>query len=139
MKITQYSMLSSFRTVPVFGQIVFKAYFLRVAIATNLIIWDSDDSPSFNELLLCTFVRFVLFVTKQEIFEKCESNWFLSKSTSFTETENIHHCCGSQCSKTSSQNYVVFASKKPQKAFLSSGNFSHHFSKPSRRNDLSKF
>ena len=79
MKITQYSMLSSFRTVPVFGQIVFKAYFLRVAIATNLIIWDSDDSPSFNELLLCTFVRFVLFVTKQKIFEKCESNWVFFK------------------------------------------------------------
>ena len=28
---------------------------------------------------------------------------------------------------------------KPQKAFLSSGNLSHHFSKPSRGNDLSKF
>ena len=33
-------------------------------------MYDSDDSSSFNELLLCTFVRFALFVTKQEIFEK---------------------------------------------------------------------
>ena len=39
-------------------------------------MWDSNDSPSFNELLLCAFVRFALFVTKQEIFEKGESNCF---------------------------------------------------------------
>ena len=65
-------------------------------------MWDSDDSPSFNELLLRTFVRFALFVTKQEILVKGESDIF-SKSTSFTATENIHHCCGSQFSKTSTQ------------------------------------
>ena len=76
-------------------------------------MWDSDDSPSFNKLFLCTLVRFnALFVTKQEIFEKGELNYFFSKSTSFTATKNIHHCCGSQFSKTSSQNYVVFASKE---------------------------
>ena len=62
-------------------------------------MWDSDDSPSFNELLLCTFVRFAVFVTKQEIFEKGESNYFFS----------------SQISKTSSQNCVVFASKVSHK------------------------
>ena len=104
-------------------------------------MWDSDDSPSFNELLLCTFVRFSLFVTKQEIFKKGESNYSFSNSTSFTATKNIHYCCGSQFSKTSSQNCVVFASNEShaQKAFLCSGNFSHHFSKPSKRSDLPKF
>ena len=50
-------------------------------------MWDSDDSPSFNELLLCTFVRFALFMTKQEIFEKGEKKLFFSKRTSFTATE----------------------------------------------------
>ena len=42
-------------------------------------MWDSDDSPSFNELL-CTFVRFALFVTKQEIFENGESIFFFQKA-----------------------------------------------------------
>ena len=42
-------------------------------------MWDSDDSPSFNESLLCTFVRFGLFVTKQEIFEKGGTNCFFKK------------------------------------------------------------
>ena len=40
-------------------------------------MWDS--SPSFNEFLLCAFVRFALFVTKQEIFEKGASNCFFFK------------------------------------------------------------
>ena len=47
---------------------------------------------------------------------------FFSKSTSFTATENVHHWCGSQFFKVSNQNYLVFAWRKPQKAFLSSGN-----------------
>ena len=86
-------------------------------------MWDSDDSPSFNELLLCTFVRFAVFVTKQEIFEKDESNFFFKP-----DFQNL---------KSELRSFRV--KSKPQKAFLSSGNLSHHFSKPSRRNDLSKF
>ena len=42
-------------------------------------MWDSDDSPNFNELSLSTFVRFALFVTTQEIFEKGEANYFFLK------------------------------------------------------------
>ena len=41
---------------------------------------------------------------------------------SFTATEKIHNCCGSQLSKTSGQNYVVYASKQSRN-FLSSENF----------------
>ena len=74
-------------------------------------MWDSDDSPSFDELLLCTLVRFALFVTKQEIFEKGESYYYF-------KTENIHHCCGSQFSKILSQNYVVSRQKKATKSFF---------------------
>ena len=82
-----YSMLSSFRTVPVSDKLFLKHIFF----ATNFAAWGSDDSPSFSKLLLCTFVRFALFVKKLEIFEKGESIYFFFKSTSFTATGNIHH------------------------------------------------
>ena len=98
---------------------------------------DFDDRPSFKELLLCIFVCFALFVTKQEIFEKGESNYFFKKYVIYSDRKYVHYC-GSQFSKASIlRGFCV--KRKPQKAFLSSGNFSHHFSKPSRRNDLLKF
>ena len=42
-------------------------------------MYDSDDSSSFNELLLSTFVRFALFATKQEIVEKVSQIVFSQK------------------------------------------------------------
>ena len=83
-----------------------------------------------------------MFVTKQEIFEKGESNYFFQKVRHrLTTTENTVYTivmeAGFQNLKSELRSFRV--KRKPQKAFLSSGNFSNHFLKPSRRNNLSKF
>ena len=51
---------------------------------------DSDDTPSFNESLLGTFVRFALFVTTQEIFEKGESNCFFFQKVRHLQRPKIY-------------------------------------------------
>ena len=80
-----------------------------------------------------------MFVTKQEIFEKGESNYFFQKVRHLQQLKiyTIVMEAGFQNLKSELRSFRV--KRKPQKAFLSSGNFSNHFSKPSRRNNLSKF
>ena len=102
-------------------------------------MWDSDDSPSFNELLLCTFVPFALFMTKQEIFEKGEKKLFFQNVRRLQRPKYTPLLWKPVFQNLKSKLRSFCVKRKPQKAFLSSGNFPHHFSKPSRRNDLSKF
>ena len=89
-------------------------------------MWDSDDIPSLNELLLCTFVRFTLFVTKQEIGE---SNYFFQKVRHLQPPKIYAIVVEASFPKPQVRIAYSFRVKmKPQKAFLSSGNFFHYFS-----------
>ena len=102
-----YSMLSSFRTVPVFGQIVPKAYFLREKQQIQL-----DGVPMIARVLMnCYYAHLSVlhYLRRKRKSLKKMSKIIFSKSMSYTATKNIHHCSESQFSKISSQNYAVFA------------------------------
>ena len=76
------------------------------------------------------------FVTKHEIFKVSRQITFFKKYVSYSDRKYTPLLWKPVFQNLKSELRSFRVKRKPQKAFLGSGNFFHHFSEASRRNDF---